>query len=876
MASFSYATHVRAETGQKRTLALVVADDLTSVAKRAAPPFSGTAARPDRGTNATMPVARWSYDPLQEGDVAFVNRSNAQGVVPGFFLHSVSMEALNAMMAEEKFLVADPQALLTDTPARHSYVCKSGVYERSPPAKVFDKNKLEPSHPARSYILEGVVCAKTDALHADEMIDVGGAEGVVAVGGLSALNGRNHSAVTKTRVLDHVYVILMARPARLGKFALQFGLINSIHVWHGHFEKHYPGATVLAVSQLGRVIDTNYAKDRDHKKLFKIIVAVKPLVARKPSSDPSSPGLVPVDADKILDALSLPESISEKTSFYSAQKNQEQQQKSCKSNLSLRNFSTILKPTVLTAQNIQQIANLQAQVKRLEREREAAKIQAEEAAKETREETTAKKALEKRLAEQQKELKRANEALTELQNSRASEASPLAPTADEVQLAVGNESKPPPSSGLPPPPPPPPPPVLGGGPPPPPPPPPQPPSNNLPKKAPPSNNLPNKAPTLATQPLKTISEFLSQSPESTPSAMETAFKKMQEIKTKQQEITDSIDNSKEADTARKAYEGAYKNYEKEMKDRLEMKRQLNQIEQKQLKRELDRIVKTAGLDKDNQAIEQVRAALDVQRASKEKDLKEKIEKKEKDIKTLISQINEAAETLNARLDDENRGKLGDLDEKLMGAKQRVVSLQNPENLLNDLNKRITNRKNEENGVVQAFIKDTESKIAKVNEIIKTAQEIIKSVYNEDKYKQVDPIIKLNWTRDQGMMVEKWKERLINLKRILKLLKPSEGKVPTLEEKDIEMLEQIATGNIENYKNIIFKLLIETRANSGTGEINELEEFSKLDSLSDSDGEPLAHRLPSEFHKEVHDAMRSHILKHHGLDLGTFAPLPDTV
>jgi len=370
MASFSYASHVRAETGTKRPLAASIGEDLTSVAKRTAAPFSGTAARPDRGTNATIPVARWSLDALQEGDIAFVNRASASGIKPGYFLHSVSMTQFNIMMSEEEFLVNDPQLLFSLKAPRHSYVCNAAKqYQRSSASKVFDKNKLPYGHPARSYALEGVVSTKTDALHPDGLIDIHGAEGVVAVGGLGTLNTYNHSAASKSRVLDHVYIVLMAKKVKPGRHALQCGIINSLHIWHGHFEKHYPDCTVLSCAQLGRIVDTNYAYDRDNRRLLKIIVAIKPLVARVPSKNANESGMVPVDADKVLKTLKLADSTGKKVDQYKGRIQQLEQQKGCKSNISLRKFSNIHKPAVLTGEQIQKIDILNKQVKLLQEEK---------------------------------------------------------------------------------------------------------------------------------------------------------------------------------------------------------------------------------------------------------------------------------------------------------------------------------------------------------------------------------------------------------------------------------------------------------------------------------------------------------------------------
>ena len=369
MASFSYAAHVRAETGQKRPLASAIGEDLTAASKRTAAPFSGTAALPDRGTNATLPVARWSYEAMQEGDVAFVNATASSGVKPGFFLQSVGMNTLNAMMRQEEYLLGDPLNLMKPTLARHSYVCNSGMYERSKPTKQFTDSTLETNHPARSFILEGVVCAKTDALNADEMIDVGGAEGVVAVGGLSALNVYNHSAMSKSRVLDHVYVVLMAkRVTRNNKWMLQYGLINSLHVWHGHVEKHFGSVVVLKVWQLGRIVDTNYARDRDDNKLLKLIVAIKPLIARAPNDEKTKGGMVPVDGDKTLEALVLPTSIEGRLEFYKERNEQIKQQEQCKDHISRKSFAALRMSPGLTTNQKLEIDKLNSQLDALRKQ----------------------------------------------------------------------------------------------------------------------------------------------------------------------------------------------------------------------------------------------------------------------------------------------------------------------------------------------------------------------------------------------------------------------------------------------------------------------------------------------------------------------------
>lgn len=376
MASFSYAAHVRAETGQKRPLASAIGDDLTAVAKRTAPPFSATAARPDRGTNATIPVARWSYEALQEGDVAFVNATASSGVKPGFFLQSVGMNKLNAMLRQEEYLVGNPQNLMEPTLARHSYVCNSGKYERSKPTKQFSDSTLETNHPVRSFILEGVVCAKTDALNADEMIDVGGAEGVVAVGGLSALNVYDQSAMSKSRVLDHVYVVLMAKLApRSNKWMLQYGLINSLHVWHGHVEEHFGRVTVLKVWQLGRIVDTNYARDRDDNKLLKLIVAIKPLIARTPNTEKTEGGMVPVDGDKTLESLVLPTSIEERRKFYEERNAQIKQQEQCKDHISSKSFAALRMSPGLTTKQKLEIDKMNSQLDALRKQYNASNSQ---------------------------------------------------------------------------------------------------------------------------------------------------------------------------------------------------------------------------------------------------------------------------------------------------------------------------------------------------------------------------------------------------------------------------------------------------------------------------------------------------------------------
>ena len=372
MASFSYARHIRAETGQKRSLVASIGEDLTSAAKRTAAPFSGTAARPDRGTNATVPVARWSYQAMQEGDVAFVDATQSSGIKPGYFLQAASMSTLNKLMANEDWLVDDPYKLFVDTPARHSYVCDGTdkKFKRSMATKQFSDSRLEANHPCMRFILEGVVCAKTDMLTAESavpnsysMTDLDGAEAVVAVAGQSTLNSYDHGAMSKSRVLDHVYVVLMTQLVRADKHKLQYGLINSLHVWHGHVGKHFGNdSVVLKVWQLGRLIDVNYARDRDAKRLLKLIVAIKPLVARAPSRKGIQSGMVPVDGDQTLEMLKLPTTPKEKAKHFKSRNEQTQAQKDCKSFISSRLFARLaMSPGPTTAQLLE-IQTLQSQL----------------------------------------------------------------------------------------------------------------------------------------------------------------------------------------------------------------------------------------------------------------------------------------------------------------------------------------------------------------------------------------------------------------------------------------------------------------------------------------------------------------------------------
>lgn len=894
MASFSYASHVRAETGQKRPLASAVGDDLTSAAKRTAPPFSGTAARPDRGTNATIPVARWSYEALQEGDVAFVNATGASGVKLGFFLQSVSMQTLNTLMADEEWLVDDPQQLFAKISPRHSYTCDaSKLYKRSPPAKAFDKSMLPYGHPARVYALEGVVCAKTDALSAEGMIDVNGAEGVVAVGGLSALNSYNHSAMSKSRVLDHVYVVLMARRVRTGKYALECGLMNSLHVWHGHFGKHYGAdTTVLAVSQLGRVVDTKYAKDRDAKKLLKIVVAIKPLVAREPSRDPGSPGLVPVDAEKVLETLTLPSNIGDKVEFYKARIEQLRQQKGCKSNISTRNFASLLKPTVLTAAQIQQIKNLEAQVRQLEQEKRAAAQQAQQA-----QQLQSKNSdLEARLKAAQANIDRQKKELEELKNA-ASNTSPVAPP-----------PAPPPPQAAPPPPPPPPsapppaPPIPGGAPPPPPlapagggggdgvPLPPPPPPPPPPPGAPPIPNAPSttiklkpKTPALTTRPapLKSVSVFLSEN-SVRDSALKSAFDELQRTENEEKTINNAIKGSPVAKTAQKTIKDAADEYDMKYVDRKEKRLELKKLGQANLTNELDLILKTAGLAKDDPstqgAVAKIRSALEKTRGTKIAAKKKQIQVLTEKIRALRATINGAEANLKKVATSEDKQRLEALGDQKDDDERALLIQFTKENMLVDFKKRISSI---EPAKYRAYVAETQNAKRDAEDTLRGAQNLTRDVFTDPKYADVDPEAKLVWSRKQKIIVTEWEARVKELNEIVALLNKNSDNSLTA---DTPRLKKIASSGIEGLDDYEKNLKIERRRKQqGGDEVDEsiplvdtdaedLEEYDTDNSERSSGSgsvESTASYIPHDFHKEVHDLMRTHVLKHHGVDLGAF-------
>ena len=120
--------------------------------------------------------------------------------------------------------------------------------------------------------------------------------------------------------------------------------------------------TVLKVWKLGKVVDTNYSRDRDNQKLLKIIVSIHPVVARAPSGDPESPGLVPVDADKIMNVMALKTNINDRVQVYKQRNEQTKQQEQCKSSISSKSFAALRLSPGLTTEQVAEIQNLKSQL----------------------------------------------------------------------------------------------------------------------------------------------------------------------------------------------------------------------------------------------------------------------------------------------------------------------------------------------------------------------------------------------------------------------------------------------------------------------------------------------------------------------------------
>lgn len=245
----------------------------------ASAPFRATSARNDRGTNATIPVARTCSTKLQVGQVAFVYRSagpvGSDGkehcLVPSKGLdgldHIVSLEQLNDMLALPENAVTTPSAdasgLFVETAAARSvYRIKDAktVTRIGIKFATFNASIVDYSHPVNQYALDGIVCSEADG---DEHDNDGyhntarsreskpvcnvGVQGPVPLNTLhipsiheasyAAVRGpeesrrrpAEHVFVEPARVLSVVYVVLVAsrKSPTATTWTLQYNIVSS-------------------------------------------------------------------------------------------------------------------------------------------------------------------------------------------------------------------------------------------------------------------------------------------------------------------------------------------------------------------------------------------------------------------------------------------------------------------------------------------------------------------------------------------------------------------------------------------------------------------------------------------------------------------------
>ena len=181
-----------------------------------------SALRNDRGTNATLPVARCCSIPLYPGEVAFVRtgkglRSLGEGTN---FLPIVSLSQINEMLLDNPVTPMqgtreNASNLLERKDSKHIFgMSKSKAvplkYDEFDPTKMTD----DLAHPLHAYALDGVVCSASDARDGQvesrrytQREEAAGCN--VAVGGQSPLVAASMKGQA-VRMTSRVYVVLVA------------------------------------------------------------------------------------------------------------------------------------------------------------------------------------------------------------------------------------------------------------------------------------------------------------------------------------------------------------------------------------------------------------------------------------------------------------------------------------------------------------------------------------------------------------------------------------------------------------------------------------------------------------------------------------------
>ncbi|MDA9603542.1 hypothetical protein N9S30_00140 [bacterium] len=181
-----------------------------------------SAIRNDRGTNATLSVARCCSIPVCPGEVAFVRtgkglRSLGEGTnfLPVVTLSQINEMLLNNPVTPMQGTPENASNLLTKKNSKHIFGIKKSKavplsYDEFDPAKITD----DLSHPLHAYALDGVVCAASDARGGQgdrrgytTREEAAGCN--VAVGGQSPLVAVSMKGQA-ARMTSRVYVVLVA------------------------------------------------------------------------------------------------------------------------------------------------------------------------------------------------------------------------------------------------------------------------------------------------------------------------------------------------------------------------------------------------------------------------------------------------------------------------------------------------------------------------------------------------------------------------------------------------------------------------------------------------------------------------------------------
>jgi len=134
-------------------------------------PIPATTARPDRGVNTCIPVARTCASHLTVGQVAFVYRSfnvPVKGSSLGGLEHVISMEQLNErlVLPENKLRLPGNNAsnLFERKIPKHIFIMKDAeTAGRAPKTHVFKKDAITDNfHPYHQYALDGIVSTPAD------------------------------------------------------------------------------------------------------------------------------------------------------------------------------------------------------------------------------------------------------------------------------------------------------------------------------------------------------------------------------------------------------------------------------------------------------------------------------------------------------------------------------------------------------------------------------------------------------------------------------------------------------------------------------------------------------------------------------------------